>query len=65
MIGQATRGRALGALLGLTALGLLLVTTGCNTIRGMGEDVEAAGSGISGTAEDTEEAIEEEVDEEQ
>jgi len=65
MIGQATLGRALSALLGLTALSLLLVTTGCNTIRGMGEDVEAAGSGISGTAESTEEAIEEEMDEEQ
>ena len=65
MIGQATLGRVLGALLGLTALGLLLVTTGCNTMRGMGEDIEAAGSCISGTAEDTEEAIEEEVDEEQ
>jgi predicted small secreted protein len=65
MIGQATLGRVLSALLGLTALSLLLVTGGCNTIRGMGEDVEAAGSGISGTAEDTEEAIEEEVDEEQ
>jgi entericidin B len=64
MIGQATLGRALGALLGLTALSLLLVTTGCNTIRGMGEDVEAAGSGISGTAESTEETIEEELDEE-
>ena len=36
-------------------LGLLVASaglTGCNTIRGMGEDVEAAGSGMSGTAED-------------
>jgi entericidin B len=65
MIGQATLGRALGALLGLAALSLLLVTTGCNTIRGMGEDVEAAGSGIAGTAEDTEETIEEEMDDEE
>jgi entericidin B len=65
MIGQATLGRALGALLGLAALSLLLVTTGCNTVRGMGEDIEAAGSGISGTAEDTEETIEEEMDDEE
>lgn len=26
--------------------------TGCNTVRGMGQDVEAAGSGVAGTAED-------------
>jgi entericidin B len=65
MIGQATQGRTLGALLGLTALSLLLVTTGCNTMRGVGEDIEAAGSGISGTAEDTEETIEEEMDDEE
>ena len=65
MIGQATLGRALGVLLGLTALSLLLVTTGCNTMRGMGEDIEAAGSGISGTAESTEEELEEEIDEAQ
>ena len=65
MIGQATLGRALGVLLGLTAVSLLLVTTGCNTMRGMGEDIEAAGSGISGTAESTEEELEEEIDEAQ
>jgi predicted small secreted protein len=65
MIGQATLGRALGALFGLTALSLLLVTTGCNTMRGVGEDIEAAGSGISGTAESTEETIEEEMDDEE
>ena len=45
-------------------LGLALLTSGCNTMRGMGEDVEAAGSAMSGTAEDTEEMIEEEMDEE-
>lgn len=63
MIGQATLGRASGALLGILALGLLLMTSGCNTMRGMGEDVEAAGSGMSGAAEDTEEMMEEEIDE--
>ena len=45
-------------------LGLALLTSGCNTMRGMGEDVEAAGSAMSGTAEDTEETIEEEMDDE-
>lgn len=48
--------------LGLVAvpaiLGLALLTSGCNTMRGMGEDVSAAGSAMSGTAEKTEEKIE-------
>jgi predicted small secreted protein len=43
---------ALWAFLGLLVASVSL--TGCNTIRGMGEDVEAAGSGISGTAQDVE-----------
>lgn len=41
---------ALWAFLGLLVASMSL--TGCNTVRGMGEDVEAAGSGMSGTAED-------------
>jgi predicted small secreted protein len=65
MISQAMPGRALSALLGLMSVGLLLVTAGCNTMRGMGEDVEAAGSGIAGAAESTEEEMEEEIDEAQ
>ena len=48
--------------LGLVAvpaiLGLALLTSGCNTMRGMGEDVSAAGGAMSGTAEKTEEKIE-------
>jgi predicted small secreted protein len=40
---------------------MALVLSACNTARGMGEDVEAAGSAMSGTAEDTEEEIEEEM----
>ena len=56
------------ATLGLVAvpavLALALLTSGCNTMRGMGEDVEAAGSAMSGTAESTEEQIEEEMSEE-
>lgn len=46
-------------------LGLALLTSGCNTMRGMGEDVQAAGSAMSGTAEDTEEMMEEEMAEEE
>lgn len=48
--------------LGLVAvpaiLGLALLTSGCNTTRGMGEDISAAGSGMSSAAESTEEKIE-------
>ena len=45
-------------------LGLALLTSGCNTMRGMGEDVEAAGGAMAGTAEDTEEMMEEEMSDE-
>lgn len=34
----------------------------CNTTRGFGEDVEAAGDGIQKVAEDTEEELEEAID---
>ena len=45
-------------LFGLTALFfMVLVLSGCNTMRGMGEDVEAAGGAMSDTAEDTEEEM--------
>jgi predicted small secreted protein len=44
-------------------LGLALLTSGCNTMRGMGEDVEAAGGAMAGTAESTEEKMEEEMEE--
>lgn len=33
-------------------------TTACNTTRGFGQDVEAAGEGIEDTAEDAEEELE-------
>ncbi|MCE3248697.1 MAG: hypothetical protein K0R41_2522 [Geminicoccaceae bacterium] len=49
----------LGIMLLPIALGLALSTSGCNTMRGMGEDVEAAGGAMAGTAEDTEEKMEE------
>ena len=51
-----TDGSELRWLFGLTALlFMVLVLSGCNTVRGMGEDVEAAGGAMSGTAEDVEE----------
>jgi predicted small secreted protein len=49
-------------LFALTALFFMsLVVSGCNTARGVGEDVEAAGGAMSDTAEDTEEDIEDEM----
>ena len=30
---------------------------GCNTIRGVGQDVEAAGGAVAGTAEDTQQKM--------
>ena len=45
-------------------LGLALLTSGCNTMRGMGEDVEAAGGAMADTAESTEETMEEEMSDE-
>jgi predicted small secreted protein len=48
----------LGWLFGLTGLlFLVLVLSGCNTMQGMGEDVEAAGGAMSDTAEDVEEEM--------
>ena len=40
-------------LIALAAAGV----TGCNTIRGVGEDVEAAGGALAGTAEKTEKEL--------
>ena len=55
--------------LGLTLVpvvfGLALLTSGCNTMRGMGEDVSAAGGAMSGTAEATEEKMEEGLSDEE
>jgi predicted small secreted protein len=54
----------LGLMLVPVVFGLALLTSGCNTMRGMGEDVGAAGDAMSDTAEDTEEMMEEEMKEE-
>jgi predicted small secreted protein len=48
-------------MLGPALLGLLLATGGCNTTEGVGRDISAAGEGISGASETTEEKIEEEM----
>lgn len=42
-------------------LALMFALGACNTIAGAGEDVQAAGEGMSGAAESTEEEIEEEM----
>ncbi len=44
-------------LLGLLALSALPALSACNTARGMGEDVQALGRAMSGTAEEVEEDI--------
>ena len=44
----------LGALLALASLAPL---AGCNTVSGLGQDVEAAGEAITGTAEETKEQL--------
>ncbi|HEX2480108.1 MAG TPA: entericidin A/B family lipoprotein [Geminicoccaceae bacterium] len=50
-------------LIGLLALLVLPGLSACNTARGMGEDIEAAGEAMSGTAEDVEEDMSGEPDE--
>ena len=42
---------------GLTALFMMLVLSGCNTVEGMGEDVSAAGGAVSDTADDVEDEM--------
>jgi predicted small secreted protein len=49
--------KSLKLLIGLLALLSLPALGGCNTARGMGEDVQAAGHAMSGTAEKAEEAM--------
>jgi predicted small secreted protein len=50
----ASVGRAgLTGLLGILAVGLLaLSTSACNTMAGLGQDVQAAGDAVTGTAGD-------------
>ena len=44
-------------LIGLLAVLALPSLSACNTARGMGEDVEAAGKAMSGTAQDVENKV--------
>ena len=50
-------------LIGLLALLVLPSLSACNTARGMGEDVQALGRAMSGTAEEVEEEVSGEPDE--
>jgi entericidin B len=55
--------KSLKLLIGLLALLSLPALSACNTARGMGEDVQAAGEAMSGTAEEVEEDVSGEPDE--
>ena len=49
----------LTGLLGLLAVVVLaLSTSACNTMEGLGEDVQAAGDAVTGTAEDVQDDTE-------
>ena len=39
-------------LLATILLGVMLIATGCNTVKGVGEDVESGGEAIQGAAEE-------------
>jgi predicted small secreted protein len=54
--GEPVRRLMLGLLL-LAGLGLSLGLGGCNTIAGAGQDLEAAGEAVSGTAEETRQGL--------
>lgn len=51
------RGRNIHLLLSVLLLGALLAIAGCNTMRGAGQDVEAAGGAMSDTAEDVQDEM--------
>jgi len=36
----------------------MLLPAGCNTVEGLGQDVSAAGEGMSGAAQETKESLE-------
>ena len=46
-------GRVMGRLVGIALLaGLLALTSGCNTMKGLGEDIQNLGGSIEGAAND-------------
>lgn len=53
------RSRLTRLVLGIVALAPMLALGACNTTRGFGEDVEATGEAVQGTARETEEELEE------
>ena len=56
--GSVRRSR-LSGLLGMLVVGLLALSTGgCNTMAGLGEDVEAASNAVTGTAQDVQDDTE-------
>jgi predicted small secreted protein len=61
--GEQEMSYVLKLLIGLLALLVLPALTACNTARGMGEDVQALGRAMSGTAEEVEEDVTGEPDE--
>ena len=54
--------RTFKLLIGLLALLVLPSLSACNTARGMGEDVEALGQAMSGTAQEVEDDVSGETD---
>jgi len=42
---------------GLIAAGLLALLAACNTVGGMGQDLEAGGEAITGTAQEAERSM--------
>lgn len=63
MATSAKERRLAGLMLLPVGLSLALLTAGCNTARGMGEDVQAAGSAMSSGAEKTEDKMEDAAEE--
>jgi entericidin A len=55
--GEQEMSYMLKLLIGLLALLVLPSLSACNTARGMGEDVQALGRAMSGTAEEVEEDV--------
>jgi predicted small secreted protein len=42
----------MGLIFSLLILGAMVTLTGCNTVSGLGRDVESAGDAVSDTADD-------------
>jgi predicted small secreted protein len=62
MHGDGRTRLTLGLALVPVVFGLALLTSGCNTMRGVGEDVSAAGGAVSSGAQKTEDKMEEGIE---